>query len=352
MPSKSVSVPEGATLSATLASLPLRLFDTALERLDDVLDRARASRLGDIPTAAVLLSPALVILGLFGILPLFAAFYMSLFSREAFIGAGNYIRALGDPGSGFYQSLVVTVYYTVGTVPPALVVSFLIAYMLFRVAWGRGLFRTLYFLPYVTSAVAAATVWRALFNPQYGLVNAALAYLGMDPGEWPQWLLEPRGLFYYLSGGHLPPTSGPSVALLVVILFDIWHSSGFMIVVFLAGLSAIPRELIEAATMDGANGRQTVTRVILPLLSPTVFFLLVVSVIRSFQAFNSIYTLTGDNAARLQYTTRNLTMLIYQSFYEQQDLGFGAASAVLLCLAIVALTVVQWRYLGRRVHYE
>jgi multiple sugar transport system permease protein len=133
--------------------------------------------------------------------------------------------------------------------------------------------------------------------------------------------------------------------------FEVWHSSGFMIVIFLAGLTAIPRELEEAATIDGANGAQRILHVTLPLLSPTVFFLAIVSAVRSFQTFDSFYALTGDGRGPLD-TTQNMTVYIYSNFYEYGRWGYGSAVAVLLCLAIIIMTVVQWRVGGRRVHYE
>jgi ABC-type sugar transport system permease subunit len=124
-----------------------------------------------------------------------------------------------------------------------------------------------------------------------------------------------------------------------------------MIVIFLAGLTAIPRELEESARIDGAGTLQVIRNIVLPLLSPTLFFLGIVSVVRSFQAFNSFYALTGNGRGPLD-TTQNMTVYIYTTFYENQRWGYGAAVATLLCIAIIGLTLVQWRYVGRRVHYQ
>lgn len=331
---------------------PRRFVDTVLERLDDFVARPRRRRLKDAPTAALLLSPALVILATFGIFPLFFAMYMSVYEwkgiRAVFVGLGNFQEALGR--SDFWDAFLVTLYYAVGTIPVSMAVSFLIATVLFRIVRARGFFRTVFFLPYVTSAVAAATVWRAILNPRAGLVNTLLGWCGLQPDTWPTWLLEPKGVLHLLSGGSIGENVGPSLALCCVIFFDIWHSSGFMIVVFLAGLTAIPRELEEAAIVDGASWFQTTRKLTLPLLSPTIFFLLVVNVIKAFQSFNSFYALTGGRGPL--DTTQNLTVYIYSNFYEYHRLGYGAAVATLLAVAIVALTLIQWRYVGRRVHYE
>lgn len=324
----------------------LRAFDRFLEACDNLLDRTRTAKMQDTATAAVLLLPTFMVLGVFGIFPLFYAFYLSLYDtrRGVFVALGNYTRALST--SEFWNSFLVTVYYAVGTIPVCMVVSFTIALCLFRIVRGRSLFRTVYFLPYVTSVVASATVWRVILSPQTGLANVLLAKLGF-PAQ--MWLLEPRGVLHLLTGGWVSPRVGPSLGLCCIILFEVWYASGFMIVIFLAGLSAIPRELEEAAVIDGASRFQLIRRIILPLLSPTVFFLSVVSSIKAFQAFNSFYALT--NKARGE-ATQNLTVYIYAMFYENQRLGYGAAVATLLSLAIVCLTLLQWRYVGRRVHYE
>src|SRR5690606_4357337 len=128
----------------------------------------------------------------------------------------------------------------------------------------------IYFLPYITSAFAAALVWRAMLNPQTGIVNRALGGLGI-PAQ--QWLLEPRGVLHLISGGLVPVDAGPSLALCCVIAFDVWHGLGFAVVILLAGLASVPRELEDAARIDGANAWQVARHVTLPMLSPTLYFL-------------------------------------------------------------------------------
>ena len=320
--------------------------DLILATLDDLLERPRFARAGNGPTAALLLVPALAILAVFGFAPLIYAVYISLFDLRAgtYAGLGNYARAWNDPE--FFGSIRVTVFYAAGTIPITLVLSFAVAWLLFRLGRGRGFFRTVYFLPYVTSAVAAATVWRVLLRPNSGYVNVLLETIGL-PAQ--MWLIEPRGILHVLTNGWIAPDIGPSLALCCIIAFDVWHASGFAIVIFLAGMTAIPRELEEAAIVDGAGPWQILYRVTLPLLSPTVFFLVIVSAIKAFQAFNSFYALT--NTAR-STDTQNLVIYIYAQLYENQRYGYGATIAVCLCVAIILLTLAQWRYLGRRVHYE
>ncbi|MCC6143585.1 MAG: sugar ABC transporter permease [Candidatus Hydrogenedentes bacterium] len=324
------------------------MIDTVVTWIDDWGERhSRPRRQGAL--AIPLLLPSLIIIGVFGVFPLFYAVYLSLFGGKAgqggFVGLGNYQAALARPE--FWNSVKVTIYYAAGVVPLTLLLSLTVAYGLWRITWGRGVLRTLFFLPFITSAVAAATIWRAVLDPQTGAANRVLELFGLPPQAW---LLEPDGLIHILSGGLVPPEVGPSLALCCIIAFDVWHASGFAIVVLLGGLSALPREVEEAARIDGAGGWQLLWRIVLPLLSPALFFLSIVSVIRAFQAFNSFYTLTAGGA-RTMGTTENLILHVYSNFYEYQYWGYGAAVAVLLSAIIVVLTGVQWRFLGRRVYY-
>ncbi len=326
------------------AALP----DRFLARIDSLLDRF-PRRTGDMPAAALLLAPALLVLGAFSFAPIINSVLLSLHGGKrgagGFVGLGNYLDTVQS--GEFRQSLMVTAYYVAGTVPAELIFSFLVALALFRVVRVRSLFRTLYFLPYVTSVVAAAMVWRCLFNPRGGVFNLLLGHMGIAPQ---QWLLEPRGVLHLLTGGAVDPSVGPSLALCCIMLFDVWHECGFMVVVFLAGLASIPREVEESARMDGADGSSLTWHITLPMLSPTVFFLSVVGVVRAFQAFNSFYALTqgGGNTQ----DTRNLILYIYSQFYDYGYWGHATAASTLLTLTIVALTALQWRFVGRRVHYS
>ncbi len=330
-----------ALLLATRASAR-RALDATLEWCDVQLARFERR---PIIIAGMLLAVPVTLVTVFSFFPLLYAVYISLFDtrRGTYIALGNYHRALADPE--FWRSVKVTLYYAIGAVPLTIVLSFVVAWLLFRITRFRSLFRTVYFLPYVTSAVAAATVWRVLLRPQSGFVNVMLVSVGLEPQKW---LIEPRSVFHLITGGAIPADVGPSLALCCIIAFDIWHSSGFMIVVFLAGLSAIPRQLEETARLDGASTFGVVRYVTIPLLSPTIFFLVIVSAIKSFQAFNSFYALVNARGE----DTQNLIVYIYAQFYENQHIGYGASIAVIMCVAIVLLTIAQWRIAGRQVYYE
>ena len=300
--------------------------------------------------------PALLVLGVFAIFPLFYGSYVSCFkwglSAEKFVGAGNYQKALtADPQ--FWQALRVTVYYAVGTVPLTMLLAFAIATLLFQNIRCRSWYRTAYFLPYITSTVAAAAVWRWVFYPgERGLASSALSWLmnGDTPNIY--WVEDARGFFELLgqlTGVDLAGWAEPSLALVCVVIFSIWHSVGFHIVLMLAGMTAIPNEMFEAASIDGAGRLSTARYVTLPLLSPTLFFLLIVSTIRAFRTFNEIYVMASGESAG---TARTLTMYIFQCFYESESkVGYGCAVACILFVIILMLTFIQSKLIGRRVHY-
>jgi ABC-type sugar transport system permease subunit len=308
--------------------------------------------------AYLLLLPGALVLATFGFYPLLSALALSFRSRGpasvGFVGLANYAFALRED-SDFWRALGVTVYYVVGTVPATLVLGYLLAELLHRPIRGRTFYRSLFFMPYIVSPVAAASVWRWIFDTDYGLANAALVRLGAQPLTW---LREPRGvvqLLVHSHGGHVPAwAQGPSLALVCIIVVSIWQLLGFAVVVLLAGLAAVPGEVTEAARLDGARGWVMLRRIKIPLLSPTLFFLLVVFTIRAFQTFSQIYVLSPDNQGGPDGTTRNLTMYIYLAFrtYASRGAAYGSTMAFLLFGIILALTLAQFRLVGRRVHYQ
>jgi multiple sugar transport system permease protein len=245
--------------------------------------------------------------------------------------------------------LSTTFTYVLITVPIEIGLAMVLAYILFKKMRGRGVYRTLYYLPYITSVVAAAVVFDWLFHAQYGLVNQLIGYVGIGPQ---QWLEEPDGVFSLIASGigvRLPDwAAGPSLALVVVAIFTIWHFVGYQVVIFLAGLSNISPEYYEAARLDGANERQIFTKITFPLLSPTTFFVFTVASIGALRSFESIYILT--NGGPLD-TTRVVTMLIFRTFFQQGQIGLGAALAFILTVIILVFTLIQFRVLGRRVQY-
>lgn len=290
--------------------------------------------------------PAMVPLAAFALGPMGYAVYLSLHaparSGGGFVGLEHYREALQS--EVFRDAAANTVYYAAGVVPLSLAFGLLFALMLYRLRFLQGLLRTVFFLPYVTALVAAAMVWRALLEPQRGPANVLFDWFGL-PAQ--QWLLEPRGVLHLISNGTIAADVGPSLALCCVIAFDVWRMTGFATVLFLAGLASVSREQEESARLDGAGPARVGWHVHVPAVRPIAAFIAVVGVIQSFQAFSSLYALTGNGRGPLN-TTQNLTVHIFSSFYEFQRAEYGAAVAVLLTAAIMALTLAQWRLLVRR----
>jgi len=253
----------------------------------------------------------------------------------------------------FLRGLVRTVYYGFGSVPIQIALALVIASLLFQKVRGQELFRMLFFLPYVTPAVAGAAVFRNLFSPRPERpVNTLFEWLGIGPQ---QWLFETRPVTQLLFGdllGRLGVTdfsgfwAGPSLALVTVIIFGVWTFTGYNAVIFLAGLGNISRQLYEAAEMDGANRVQQFRHITVPLLSPVTFYLTVLGFIGTFQAFTHIYVMRAP-ATRDAVDTASI--VIFDTFYRRTDFSLAAAQSVILFAIILILTLLQNRLFGRGV---
>ncbi len=300
-----------------------------------------------------LLAPALLLLATFDVFPIFYGLYISTCDWKLgcveSIGLGNYARAFGDPQ--MWQALGTTATYSVISVPVQLSLSLVVAYLLFQKIRGREAFRVMYFLPYITSTVASASVWAYLYSPDKGLINAVLGLVGLPPLRW---LGERAGVVTVLArewlGVEVPGwAGGPPLALIALIVYTTWVFVGYDTTIFLAGLGNIPLELYDAAKVDGASGWTLFRNITLPLLSPTTFFLLVLTVIGTFKAFNHIYVMTqgGPTGA-----TTTASIFIFQQMYQFNRYGYSAALSFILFFVILVLTVVQNQLAGRRVVYD
>jgi len=313
------------------------------------------ARLRNLPAALLFLAPAAVIIGVFHFFPLFYAFYISLhrwrLRNQGYIGLENYVTALHE--RQFWTSFLNTAWFALITVPVTMAAALLLAYLLFQKVRFLGIFRTIYFLPYVTSAVAAAAVWAWVFSPRNGLANEFLGRFGIGPQRW---LQEPRGIFDLISQGIGLPwpgwLEGPSLALVAITVLQIWHNLGFQIVIFLVGLGAVSKELYEAARVDGAGERQLFVRITLPMISPTLFLIAVISTIDAFKVFTPIYQMsTGANVGSRPGgplgTTETSVVYILNQIFGSVRYGYGAAVAMMLFVVIMSLTLFQ-SYISRR----
>ena len=332
-------------------------FPTDLAMRGRVSGRGRRSALRwDVVRGYGFLLPALVLLLLFHLLPVFYALFLSLFDARVFrdmwnpgpyIGPGNYGRLATS--SDFGQSLINTVWFAGITVPVGLFLAVLFAQLLNARIWGRAGYRATYFLPYITSTIAAAVVWRWIFQPRVGVANSVLQWLGL-PGQ--QWADEPRGVFLLFGQFVGVPLegwlAGPSLALVTVAMVTIWYSVGFNTVIALAGLTSIPNDLYEAARIDGARRWTLFRHITLPLLTPTLLFLLIVETIRSFQSFDFFYQMMAGVPVP---GAKVVTIYLYEQGFKSFNLGYAAAIGMVLFAIIVALTLVQFRATRSRVVY-
>jgi multiple sugar transport system permease protein len=241
------------------------------------------------------------------------------------VGLANFAALLRDPLFGL--SLWNTMYYTLLGVPVYLAASLVMALLLNLNLRGTPIYRTIYFLPSLTPAVANALLWMWIFNPDFGLANVFLNSIGL-PGQ--KWLFDPQ------------------LAKLCFILMGMW-GAGQQMVIFLAGLQGIPQELLEAASIDGASRWRRFWSVTIPLLSPTIFFNLVIGIIGSFQVFTVAFVATkgGPQNATLFYV-----LYLYRNAFEYFKMGYASALAWVLFLIILAFTLVQFRLAKRFVYYE
>jgi multiple sugar transport system permease protein len=283
-------------------------------------------RLAAIPAGVWFVAPALTLIGLFFFLPVAASLLLSFtdfdiyalgrLDRLRFIGLENYRRLLNDPM--FWTALKNTLYFVVVGGPLSVLVSLGAALLVnHRLTRFQGVFRTLLFLPVVTTLVAVAVVWRYLYHPRYGFLNYVLGLAGLPPIEW---------------------LGDPDWAMPAIILMAVWKNFGFNMVVFIAGLQSIPHRLYEAAEIDGADGWAQFRYITLPMLAPTFLFVTVITLIGYFQLFAEPYVMTQGGPAD---STLSVALLMFQEGFRWWNLGYAAAVAFVLFLIILAGTLIQ-----------
>jgi len=283
-------------------------------------------------TAYVLLIPTLIGLVFFTIGPVIAAFAISftrwdLTSPPDWVGLGNYNAMVAlDPLSRV--SFVNTLYYVVGTVPSGVVIALFIAIAMNQKVRGIVFYRTVYFLPVISSTVAISLIWEWLYEPQYGIFNYLLSFVGVAPIRW---------------------LSDPSTAMPAIMILSVWRGLGFNMIIFLAGLQAVPQELYEAAKIDGAGAVDRFRAVTVPMLSPTIFFVTVLSIISSFQVFDQTYVMTQGGPVN---ATTTIVFYIFRQAFQWFHMGYAAALGYVLFAVILAFTLLQFRLQRTWVHYE
>ncbi|MCA9883667.1 MAG: sugar ABC transporter permease [Anaerolineaceae bacterium] len=276
---------------------------------------------------------------------LFTAFIPLLVALYWVSNGWGMMISTGD--EDYLQGIIYTFYYAVGSIPVQLSLGLILAYVLYRNIWGKELWRMLFFLPYVTPAVAAAVVFRIVLSPrETSLANSIVTSLGFGVQRW---TAEPAPFLNAMFGLNLEGfLAGPSMALVSVIILGIWTYTGYNAVIFLAGMGGIPGDLYEAARVDGASEYHLFRYITLPLLSPVTFYLSVLGFIGTFKAFNTLYVM------RLQQglgTTDTASIVVFDTFFKASRYGVATAQAILLLLIILAITQFQRSVLEKRVFY-
>ncbi|NEW04984.1 sugar ABC transporter permease [Paenibacillus sp. SYP-B3998] len=290
-----------------------------------------SNRYSDWLWAYLMILPLMLGLIVFYIWPVFQTFYFSFtdwgsFGIHKWAGLANYKRLFTD--ITLLKSFRNTAIYIVLAVPIGIILSILLAILLNQKIKGLSFYRTMYFLPVVTMPAAIAMVWKWLYNSDYGLINYFLSLFHL-PG--PHWLTDNR------------------TALLSIIIVAVWCSIGSHMIIFLSGLQGISSSYYEAASIDGANAVTKFIRITLPLLTPTLFFVTVTSLISAFQVFDFIYMMVGDIVIE---STQSIVFLYFKYGFLQNSKGYASSIAVLLFIIILLITYVQLKIQKKWVHYE
>jgi multiple sugar transport system permease protein len=289
---------------------------------------AVATRSENNRAAYLFLAPAMIVIGVFFLLPVLAALVLSITdfdiyavadgSNARFVSFDNYGRLFRS--RDFWVALRNTLYFALVGGPLTIAASLGAALLLnHKLVRFRSFFRTVFFAPFVTTLVAVAIVWRYLYHPQYGLLNYAIGKLGISPVDW---------------------LGDPAWAMPAIILVAVWKGFGYNMLIFIAGLQAIPEDLYEAAHLDGASSWQRFRHVTLPMLAPTTVFVTVITMIGYFQLFAEPYVMTRGGPLR---STTSVVLLMYEEGFRWWRMGYAAALAFVLFLVILIATFVQFR---------
>jgi multiple sugar transport system permease protein len=292
---------------------------------------ARRRQLRNFVTGISFLGPNIVGFLTFTLIPVFASFMLAfcqwdILQPAKFVGMANFISLMQD--TLFWKYFLNTLFFMLG-IPFGMAASLGLALLIAKPLRGVTIFRTVYFLPVVSSMVAVALLWRWIYNPDFGLLNSFLRIFGFT--DLPQWL---SSTFW----------SKPAI-----MIMGIWNGAGYNMLLYLAALQGIPRTYYEAAEIDGASRWQQFSNITWPLLGPTNFFIVIMGVIGGFQTFGSIYVMTQGGPAG---STTTIVYYIYNNAFQWFKMGYASSIAWFLFLIMFIVTLLQWRYAGEKSSYS
>lgn len=328
----------------------------------------------DAVAGLLFMTPAMIIFTVFLIIPIIFALYYSFTdwngisppSEANFIGVDNYENVLAGGGirqSDFFKALKNTTYFALGVVPVQTILALLLAVVVNqKMLRFKNFFRTAYYFPSITSSVAISLIFLFLYQ-RSGLINNVLETITFGAWEPIAWMSDARGLIHIVleslgitlrDGPEFLRTqllgltvwdwiSGPSVALTAIMIMNIWTTIGTMMIIFIAALQDIPSSVYEAASVDGATAWPTFRRITVPMLRPTIFFVVTLGLIGTYQVFDQIYVMSSGGPAK---TTLTMAFMVYRNGFRNSEMGLGAAIAILLFIIIFVLTLIQRRITG------
>ena len=288
-------------------------------------------------TAYLFVLPSVIFIGVFVIVPIVGALYYSfnnydLLTAPEWAGIKNYRLVASEPR--FIPAMRNTLMFAVGTVPAGVITSLLLAMLVNRAIRGIYFFRAMFYMPVVSSFVTVSLIWLWMYEPQFGLANAALRFMGLPASKW---------------------LTGPETALLAIILMSVWKNMGLNMVIYLAGLQGIPPHLYEAAEIDGAGRLSQMFRITIPLLAPTTYFVVIVYFIGALQMFVQVFIMACQDATAgcggPVDSTVTIVLLIYEEAFTNLRMGFAAALSFLLFVVIGIITLINTKLLEYEISY-
>ncbi|MEC0111428.1 sugar ABC transporter permease [Paenibacillus taichungensis] len=280
----------------------------------------------------VLVAPSITIFSIFFLYPIFYMIFLSFYNWDfinpvkEFVGFNNFVELFKD--SAFLQVLSNSLNYTLLSVSLSIVISLLLAIWLNREGAWYGFVQGALFSPHIVSLVSVSLVWMWLMDPKFGLLNGLLDMVGLPKLAW---------------------LSSPDSSLLSLVLVSVWKGVGYNALIFIAGLQSIPRDVYEASALDEANWWRKFYKITLPMLSPTLFFLIIINLISSFQVFETIAIMTNGGPIN---STNTLVFYIYEYGFRYFKIGYASAAGVILLVVVGLLTLVYFKLLSRKIHYQ
>ena len=283
--------------------------------------------------AYALIAPTIIGLIVLNIIPILQTLYLSFFKSgdfgkgNIFVGFSNYKKMFTD--IQVWHAVGNTLKYTIIVVPVTVIIAMILAVLLNSKIKGKGIYRTIYFIPMIAAPAAITMVWKWLYNNQFGLINYMLSKIGINAVNW---------------------IDNPKVALYSVAIIGIWSTVGYSMVLLIAGLQEIPKDYYEASNIDGASPVKQFFNITIPLVSPTLFFVMVTSIIQAMQVFDVIYMMIDVTSPSYDKTV-SLVYLFYNSSFKYSDKGYGSAIVMLLLAIIMIITVIQMKAQKKWVNY-